>query len=104
MLSVEGAAMLVPMVFVLVQLTKKLVPRLAGAWLIGASVVWSAVTVVLVAQSDFAAEQVIAGKALDVLNGASQALVAIQVAGLTVLGATLLTQIGNIGQNNDRPL
>lgn len=104
MLSLEGAAMLVPIVFVLTQLSKKLVPQVAGAWTVAMSVLWSAVTVVLVAGSDFAAEQVIAGRPLDALNGASQALVAIQVAGLTVLGATVLTQVGNIGQNDDRPL
>lgn len=56
-------------------------------------------TVVLVAQSDFGHSQIVADKALDTLNGASQVIVGLAVGATAVIVNVAQNAVKNIGQN-----
>lgn len=59
----------------------------------------SVITVVLVAASDFAHEQVVLDRSLDSLNFASQLVVALLLAGLAAAAFKGVQAVRNIGEN-----
>lgn len=110
MLDFGSAVLLSGLLFMLVQLVKKATlkkdgtPALTGWMVIATTIALALVVTFVVRGSDFASRQIIDGKSLDQLNIFSCVIVALILAGLSVLGATALGVAQSIGQNNDKPV
>lgn len=105
MFDTGSAVVLGLVVLGLVQMAKKLIEGTNKERVtVAVCLVVAVVTVLLVAASDFAAEQVVLDRSLESLNFASQMVVALLLAGSAVSLYTIgVKAVSNIGQNAEKP-
>lgn len=100
-MDVGSAAVLGAVVLGLVSLARSLILGTNQDRVVAVvALVVSVVAVILVAASDFAGEQIVLDRPLSSLNGASQLVVALLLAGVASAGWQGLKAVSNIGENS----